>query len=189
MAGQYATNDCDIGSILDDRSSEVEKLASALTERDAEKTAGAIAALIASLATGSAALGVFANTAVQMAFVSPATKRLLAEVAKYEGEQDRATMIARIRDEVELMIGQALIQIMRSQHNISDELMEKLGGLCDAFEQFRGEFEEKVTPHPALLVEKLEVRGGTGVCISDSARSHMRVLHAIVTEGVGFVLN
>jgi len=189
MADSHSGRDLEIGSILDGNGKDLAELGTAIIGGESQKVAGALAGLVASSVLGAPALGGLANAAVQHAFVVPATKRLMEQIAEYKMEQDQAVFIAKIRDEVEVLIGQALVQIVRSQNNVNETLVEKLGGMAGEFAEFRAEFQRGLDGHEAVVLGMLEVVGGVGVRISANAQSRMRIGHAKVTGGIGFVLH
>jgi hypothetical protein len=181
----------ELAKVLKAHEDEIENLGEGVIRGDKEKVAGALAGLLTSVSTGSPLLGSWANAAVQKAFVPPATRRLLVEAANYDKAMARDVFIGRIRDVVELLIGQAILQTVRAHHNIKEEILEELGGVREEFEDFRKEFAEGQAQHPGdnLRVQELLVEGGVGVRVSSGARSRMHVTFAKVTNGVGFELN
>lgn len=180
----------DLGKLLDTHEDAVKRLGDELIGGDAARVRGAIAGLLSSLTTGSPLLAHWMNEGVRRAFEEPATIRLLREVRKYDREKSREAFVRSLRDEVELLIGQALIQSVRAQHDIKEELLEELGGLRVEFAEFRADLTARLSSEGAVAVrvDRLLVSGGIGVCISATARRRMRVSHACVSGGIGFKL-
>jgi hypothetical protein len=122
----------------------------------------------------------------------------LAQIEQSEREEDRQAFVKNIGEEVEALMGQALLQLVRVQHNVKEELeadvLQALGGLSESLAAFREEFQQQLEQVgadalEAVRVDLLEVVGGIGVRVSAGAKRRMHVKHARVEGGTGFVLD
>src|SRR5262249_50247841 len=135
-----------------------------------EKVIDAVSGLAISLATGSpllAALAPLGRKGVARIFGNSVNAALTRELAVLAKEGERKAFLGQIDEVVEALLGQALIQIIRSQYAVSDEVLEALGGLRRDFEAFRTDFAEQLGRVAAdVHVEQLEVEAGIGIRVA-----------------------
>jgi hypothetical protein len=184
------TQGMSLGERIEERASELEEVASALADGNLEKTTAALVTLIAGLATGHAELAgllaPFVHKGVQVAFASTATRRLRAELAKLHAEDERRAFIAAIAEPIEVLLGQALLQLVRTQHQASDAVTDALGGLRADLRSFRAEFSDRLEDDGVRVDTAHVLDGGTGVRVRDGARARVWIGELTVT-GAGSI--
>ena len=172
--------------LLEDRAKEVEALGSALIAGRPQRVAGAFAALLTALGTQSPLLASWANEVVQKAFIPPATRRLLNEIARYDELDAREAFIRDLSERLALVLAQGLLQTVDASGERAAEVQQALGGLRDDFAEFRREFAQALPPtFEALCVDELWVEGGVGISVGGETRVRMAVKSARVTGGIG----
>lgn len=187
-----------IEGVLAAKSSEMKQISEAAAQALAgkeegwKKVASAIASLALTLGAGPAA-GALAPLGVEViakAFGdSAATRVFKQELATLAKEEDQQALANRIADTLSVTIGQALIQIIRSQHTISDENLAALGGLRDDFEAFRNEFgqriESDVARVAAVQIREQHVDGHNSIGVRVLPETQQRVLIDVQRVGGG----
>jgi hypothetical protein len=158
-------------------SKHVEGVAKSIIAGNAQSCAISVSGLLAEVASGVPLVGILAREAVQHAFAVPATERLISEYAAYEKEKEREAFIADLAATVESLIAQAVLQLVRVQHNVKDEVFAELGGLRRDLEDFREEFAAEIPNAESLVlgeavrIELQEVQeGGIGVRVSEGSK-------------------
>ncbi|WP_437599473.1 hypothetical protein WMF28_42280 [Sorangium sp. So ce590] len=155
-----------LGELLEPHNDMLKDMAQSLAAGDRAKLIGTSAALVAALATGNpqvALLAPFAEKAVACAFGNAADDMFRRELAAMEREEDRRAFIAQIGDAVEALIGQALIQIVRSQHRVKEEVLEALGGVREDLAAFRERFGAELGGAAARVDLQVVTAGAIGV--------------------------
>lgn len=179
----------DLLRLLDDRSKEIEALGRELIAGKPQRVAGALAALLTALATQSPVLATWASDVVQKAFIPPATRRLLNEIARHDALEAREAFIRDLCERLALVIAQGLLQTVETRAENRAEVLQALGGLRDDFAEFRRDFAQALPPSfEALRVDELFVEGGIGISVCGSTTARMAVGSARVTGGIGVKL-
>jgi hypothetical protein len=184
----------DLGSALLASKSEVTQLSQRLAARDADGVKSALLGLVTSATTGVPALGALVDIGAREVFANTATKRLLQEAARFDADDERCAEreldAEATAARVEVLLGQALIQIVQSQHRLSEEsraaLSRDLGGVNEQLRGFREDFVKELSrfrdrsaapPTPchhdsgasaAVVVRAMKVQAG-GVGVVDEA--------------------
>ena len=95
--------------------------------------------------------------------LNSADAMLRRELAAMEKDEERQRFAAQIAEPVEALIGQALIQLVRVQHNVKDEVLEALGGLRGDLATFREEFAKELGGATVKVEVQVVKEGATGV--------------------------
>jgi serine/threonine protein phosphatase PrpC len=161
--------DVDLEKLLEPHQKTLKEMGQQLAAGQHEKFIANAATLVGVLATGSphvALLAPFAEKAVAGAFASAADKRLQREIEAMEREDDRKAFVAQIGDAVQALLDQAIVQIVRVQHNVKDELRARLR---EDLADFRGAFQQGLGDHMVRLDEQVVRDGATGVRVGPNA--------------------
>ena len=152
MSGTSSKAPKTISEALLNHQTELTTVGERILDGDKAGSAAALLGLVASASSGVPAIGALVDAAAQKAFASTATARLLAEAerldredAAHEAEESFKTSLA---DRIEVLLGQALVQIIRSQHSTAEQdrsaLVEALGGIREDLASFRSSFSKEV---------------------------------------------
>lgn len=196
------SEDVELEALLKAHQSELKAIADAAASGNRDKAIDAVSSLAVSLATGNPLLGVLAplgRKGVARAFGNSVNAVLTRELAALAKDEERRAFLAQIGDVVEALLGQALIQLIRSQHAVKEELrasqdeiasewLEALGGMRNDLKEFRADFAEQLArASDSIGVDSLVVRdGGLGVRVSAGTSQRMSFRHVEVS-GVGSV--
>jgi hypothetical protein len=104
---------------------------------------------------------------------------LREELAAMEKEEERQQFVAQLAEPVEALVGQALIQLVRVQHNVKEEVLEALGGLREDLAGFREEFARALGNYDVRLDLAEGESGGVGVRVRADTRKRVWIKHAI----------
>ena len=183
--------DVELQGLLKAYQGELKTIAEAAGNGNRDKVIDAVSSLAVSLATGNPVLGALAplgRKGIARAFGNAVNAALTRELAALAKEVERRAFLGQIDEVVEALIGQALIQIVRSQHAVKDELLEALGGVRRDFETFRKEFADQIAKSPeSVAVDTLVVReGGLGVRVAATTTRRVVLRHMEVV-GAGSV--
>ena len=185
--------DRDLGALLEPHKKTLESISQSLAAGDQAKTAGSLATLVAALATGHpeiAILAPFAQSAVARAFGNSADAMLRRELDTMVADEAKAAFAAQIAEPIEALIGQALIQLVRVQHNVKDELLKALGGVREELSTFREQFKAESGAQPfAVTVDEQIVKGGIGVRVRPETTKRVFIRRQEITAGVGIELD
>lgn len=139
----------DLGELLTKESAVLTKLAEATVDRNQHNVTAGLANLLTALLTDVPVLGTLLEKTVLRAFANSVNAQLDAELAALAADADRRAFAAQIAEVLEPLIGQALIQIVRSQNNLASEqkqaIVAELGGLRDDLADFRADFARELT--------------------------------------------
>jgi hypothetical protein len=177
-------SDVALANLLEPHKSELRQLAQHLAGGDHAKFVAGAATLIATLATGNPAVPVllpFTEKAVARAFASAADKRLSEELAKLEDDEARQAFVRSIADAVEVLLGQAVLQIVRVEHQVKEEIFEALGGLRDDFSAFREDFKHQLDTEIVRIDVQRVLAGGVGIYVSPGASERVFVRKQVVS--------
>src|ERR1700733_10754603 len=146
----------DIEALLEARSGELKEIAEAAAKCDREKLTDAAAGLAVSLATGNrvlAALAPLARKGIARAFGNAADKMFERELAAMAKQEERDKFLGQIDEVVAALVGQAIVQLVRTQYRVKEETLEALGGLRADFETFRCDFLDQLNASGYATVE------------------------------------
>jgi hypothetical protein len=160
-----------IGDAIREHEESLEAMADALQAGDEDAVVGETAGLVTTVATGQPLLGVLATKAAARVFGKSANAILREQTAQWNRQRDRRAFINDLAGAVEVLIGQALVQIARSQHNVKDELIEALGGIRDDLAGFRDEFGARLAQADVRIEQALIRDGATGAKLRVRAES------------------
>lgn len=185
-------DDVDLAKLLEPHKTELRQLAQHLVAGERPKFVAGVAALVGTLATGNpavAALAPFAEKAVSRAFASAADVRLHEEIVKLDADNKERALVASIADAVEVLLGQALLQLVRVEHRVKDEVINALGGLREELSTFREEFQRGLDAEAVRVDMQRVLARGVGIRVEAGARQRVFVREQIVSEeGIGIVL-
>jgi hypothetical protein len=185
--------DVELARLLKEHQGELKTIAEAAGSGNREKVVDAVSSLAISLATGNPLLGALAplgRKGVARIFGNTVNATLTRELAALAKDDERKVFLGQIDDVVEALLGQALIQIVRSQHAIKDETLECLGGLRRDFEAFRDDFAAQLASasEDIRIDDLVEVEAGIGIRVSATTTKRVRLKHLIVRGGIGIDL-
>jgi hypothetical protein len=164
----------DYADLIKQNEGQVESFVKSLISRETEGCVSALAGVLAGVATGTPTLGALAAHTVQRAFATTATRRLIAEYELAQEEEDREKFIATIADAIEALLGQMLVQLIRVEHNVKDELLNTLGGIRADLQDFRLSIEAQLGPaEKAALVQAVKASPNVSVSARGRARSFL----------------
>jgi hypothetical protein len=180
------SEDVELEQLLKAHQGELKAIAEAAGSGNQAKVVDAVSSLAISLATGSPLLGALAplgRKTIARAFGSSVNAALARELAVLAKGDERQAFLSQIGDVVEALLGQALIQIIRSQHTVKDEVFDALGGMRRDFEAFRNDFTEKLaSASETVRVDSLIVRtGGLGVRVAATTSRRVALRHMVVS--------
>lgn len=172
-----------LGEQIEKHRGTLEAMARALAEGKQGAFVAETAGLVSALASGQPLLGALVKQGFASLFASSANAVLDTQIAAWNQELDRQDLIARLAEAVEVLLGQALIQVIRAQHGIADELMQALGGVREDLAGFREDLAARAAAaHAALRIEQALVSGGaTGVRVRAGSRKAVIIRQATVT--------
>lgn len=189
------SEDVVLATLLEGHRGELKTIAEAAASGNHDKVIDAVSSLAISLATGNPLLGALAplgRRGIARAFGNSVNAALTRELAAQAKDEERAAFLAQIGDVVEVLLGQALIQLIRSQHAVKDELLDALGGMRRDLEAFRADFAAQLaTASDSIQVDSLVVRDGAlGVRVAATTTKRASFKHVEVTgpNSVGFDL-
>lgn len=178
--------DVDLQQVLQPYSKELRSLAEAASKGERDKVIDGATALAVSISTGNPLLGALAplgRKAIARAFGNATNAALDRELAKIAKEEERHAFLAQIDAVVEALVGQALIQLVRTQHSIKEEVLTALGGLREDFAAFRADFQcQLADTGETVLVETMTVQnGGIGIRVKSTTTRHVLLKHQLVS--------
>jgi hypothetical protein len=178
-----AKNELELSDLLQKERAAIEKVGEDLLAGKKEEVAAGLGGLFVSVLSGVPALGGLAKGALAVLFASPANVVLEKQVEQWREEQDHQRFVQDLSDVIEALIGQALVQIVRSQKRESEDVVAALGGLREDLATFREEVGERMTTFD-LHVQLQEVsEGAIGIRVSGSSRKRVFVDRLVVRGG------
>jgi len=185
------SEDVSLGKLLTAHEGELKKLAEAAGSGNQEKVVDAVSTLAVSLATGNPLLGALAplgRKGIARAFGNSVNAALTRELAVLAKDEERRQFLSQIAEVMEAFIGQALIQLVRAQHGVKEEVLDALGGVRRDFEAFRQDFAERVAgASESVRLDSLSVReGGLGIRVAATTTQRV-VLKHLAVSGAGSV--
>jgi hypothetical protein len=174
----------DLKSMLEQQSGSLQTINKSLLANDEETLIAGLAGLFTSVLTGVPGLAPIAESAISAAFGRSATAMLRKELATMERDEQRRAFVGQLIDPLEDLIGQALIQIVRSQTRIADDLLSRLGGLRQDLEEFREDFASRASKAIVKLDIQAVVGGATGIRVRHSGNANVTVGRQHI-EGAG----
>jgi hypothetical protein len=174
--------DTDLAALLEPHKSTLKDMAQSLAAGDHVKVAASAAVLVTALATGNpqvALLAPFVDKAVAKAFGNSADAMLRRELEAMEKEEERQRFVAQLAEPVEALVGQAIVQLVRVQHNVKDEVLEALGGVREDLAGFREAFARELGDYEVRVDLAEGESGGVGVRVAAEAKKHVWVKHAL----------
>lgn len=182
--------DIEITALLKPHETTLREMAKQLTAGDRAAFVGSTVTLITALATANpqiALLAPFAGKAASRAFSNATDDFFRRELAQLEAEEAQRAFVAQIADVVEDLVGQAVLQLVRVEHNVKDELVEALGGLREDLAGFRHRFQEELEKsgdsRETVRVDVQTVqRGAIGIRVGASARRRVFVARMDVVD-------
>ncbi|WP_437653702.1 hypothetical protein [Sorangium sp. So ce1182] len=181
--------DTDITTLLKPHEGTLREMAKQLTAGDRAGFVGSTVALITALATANpqiALLAPFAGKAASSAFSRAVDDFFQRQLAQLEAEEAQRAFVAQVADAVEVLLGQAVLQLVRVEHNVKAELVEALGGVREDLADFRERFQNELESHGELeevvRVDVQTVQGGAiGIRVGANARRRVSVARMEVT--------
>lgn len=182
--------DADLTTLLKPHEGTLREMAKQLTAGDRAGFVGSLVTLVTALATGNpqiALLAPFAGKAASRAFSSAADDFFRQQLAQLEAEEAQRAFVAQIAEAVEALLGQAVLQLVRLEHNVKDELVEALGGVREDLAAFRERFEAELEAlrHESGEVVRVNAQvvrdGATGIRVGAGARRRVFVARMEVT--------
>jgi hypothetical protein len=178
----------EIRDILDPHKTTICEVGKGLLAGNTEAVATSLFRVALGVATASPALGALGSDVVAKIFANTATKRLEKAMADAETEAMRQALVDDISASVEALLGEFLVQLVRVQHRVKEEVVAALGGRPELAD-FSTSVAAGLTEY-AVHVERLDVsERGIGIRVSDSGRTaFVRELHARGDASVGIEL-
>jgi hypothetical protein len=165
----------EIRTLLEKNGEEVKSLTEALLTPNNDQAVAALAGLFISIVTGVPALGGLVDKGLATIFGQSASSKLDFQIAAWNEEEKRHRLAAEIGDMVEGLLGQMLIQIVRSQHQTTERLEKTLGGMGEDLADFRADVGERMR-QANVRIELQEVTdGGLGVTVTANAKKRLFV--------------
>lgn len=174
----------DLGDLIKQHGAELKDAAAGLAEGKREKLVAALATLVLGLATGNSAVGLlapFIEAGTRRAFANSASRRLDAAFAAAKSEEEKADLVAQIADSIEALLGQALVQMVRVQHQAKNEIIESLGGMREDLAGFRADLQARLDEEGVRIDLQRIAEGATGIRITEGARARIWVGEMNVT--------
>lgn len=175
----------DLERLLEPHSKELTSIAEAAIKGQRDKVIDGVASLAVTLATGNPLIGSLvplARTGIARALGNAANEMLVRELAKMQADEEKHAFLNQIDEIVAVLIGQAVVQLIRVQHNAKDEVLLALGGVREDFQHFRDDFERQIRESgETVRVDEMVVRdGGTGVQVRASTTKRVRLNYQLV---------
>lgn len=181
-------SDIVLGEQIEKHQKQLQAMGKALVEGKREAFLAEAASLTVAVATGQPLLAPLVKPLVARAFASSANAVLDKQIAAWNAELEQRALEKRLAEAIEVLLGQAIIQLLRAQHALSDEILDELGGVRDELAGFREEFARQTVAAGAdVHVEQELISGGaTGVRVRASSSKSLRIRQGTVT-GAGTV--
>jgi hypothetical protein len=187
--------DVDLETLLEPHSKDLKVIAEAIAKGERDKVIDGAAGLAVALASGNpllSALAPLARKGIAKAFGNAADEMFARELAKIEKEEERKAFLDQIDEVAAALVGQAIIQLVRTQHNVKDEILAVLGGVRADFETFRVDFESRVhaSGESVIVVEQIVEGGAVGVRVRPTTTKgvHLRYQRVSGRGSAGIVL-
>lgn len=174
-----------LADALEAHQESLQAMGKALIDKDKPRFVTEAIGLVTTLATEHSVLGAFAKEAIARAFGESANAILSKQAAEWEREQSQQAFIDTLAERVEDLLGQALIQIVKSQHDVKQEVIDALGGLREDLAGFRTDFANRLG-FDQHIEHELVVDGATGVRIRAGSSKRVFVRQQTVS-GAGTV--
>jgi len=183
--------DLDLEKLLEPHSRELTKIAEAAAAGERNKVIDGVAGVVLTIATGNPVVGALAPLArkgIAAAFGNAADRMFAEELAKMEKEDERTAFLGQIDSVVATLLGQAVVQLVRTQHNVKEEVFAAVGGVRKDFEHFRLDFETQVRATKETVIVDKQIVGsqGLGVRVRNSTTKSVHIKVQTV-EGDGAV--
>jgi hypothetical protein len=160
----------EIRELLEPHKAAIQEAGKGLLARNTETVTKSLVGLAVGVATSNPTLGVLGSEVVAKLFASTATKRLEKAIAEAETEERRQAFIGDVAAPIEALLGEFLIQLVRVQHNVKDELIAALGGRAELAD-YGAEVAAGLSKY-AVHLERMDVsEGGLGIRVSASGRN------------------
>ncbi len=173
MVYLFLMADVDLEKLFEPHQEELKTLGEHLAAGQRDKFIAGAATLVGAVATGNpsvALLAPFAEKVVARAFASAADERLRVEIEAMEREDERRAFVKQIGDAIQVLVDQAVLQMVRVQHNIAGELEEKVAGrMHEELDDFRSTFADNLNGYTVRLEEQVVREGAIGVRVSPNA--------------------
>ena len=187
----HMRQDVELARLLEAHKGELKSIADAAADGNRTKAVDATSSLAIALATGNPALGALAplgRKAIARAFGNSVNAVLTRELAALAKDEERRAFLNQIGEVVEVLLGQTLIQIIQSQHAVSEELLETFGGLRRDLDAFRNDLAAEIASTPeAAHIELAEVaEGAIGVRVAATTSKRVVLKHMVV-KGAGSI--
>lgn len=182
----------ELGELLASDSKALAKLGEAAIERDEPKFTAQLGSMLTTLVTSVPVLGTLVEKSILRAFANSVNAQLDAELANVQAEAERRAFADQIAETLEPLIGQALIQLIRAEHNLADEqkrfMTAELGGLREDLAQFRDDFAKQLgagAGEATVHLEHFAVSGqdSTGIRVGANASKRVFVRRMEVSDG------
>lgn len=172
-----------LGDEIEKHKGQLQGMTKALTEGKRADFIAETASLTVSVATGVPMLGPLVKPVVARAFAASANAVLEKQIAEWNQELDRRDLVQRLAEAIEVLLGQALIQIIRAQHGVTGEIIDELGGLREDLAGFREDFAARAAAAgvDVHVQQKLVSGGATGVRVRASSSKAVRIVQDEVT--------
>jgi hypothetical protein len=172
-----------LGDLLDKQDKEVEAIGKAILGGKRDEAVSGLAGLAATVFSG-LPIGGLVKEGVAKAFASPANVVLEQQIEAWNKEQEGTRQVAAIKDAIEVLLGQTLIQVVKSQHAVDDGVVAALGGLRDDLAEFRATVSAGLGD-AAVHVDLHEVTdGAVGIHVRGRAASRV-FIKRLVSTGKG----
>jgi hypothetical protein len=169
---------------LEKRDAEIKAIAGDVIRGDRTKAVAGLAGLFTTVATGVPILGGGVAMALEKAFASPANALLEAQAKHWEKDRHREELVALVATEVHRVVGDVLIQLVRSHDRSAQHLElligDTLGQLVMGQTQLAGRLD--------LRFDRLETKldGALGAS-SNRTEGHFRVVNTAPRPPIWFV--
>src|SRR4051812_32549386 len=124
---------------LENCEKEIEEIGSSLIAGKRHEVVPALAGLAVSVFSGLPVVGGLTKAALTEVFAAPANEVLDQQIAEWRQEQKVSAPLSELKDWIEALMGQVVLQLVRSQHNVSEDLAKRLGGARDDLAGFRND--------------------------------------------------
>jgi hypothetical protein len=190
MPDNPPVSDMNLAQILRKHPTELHGLSKSLMDGKPEEFSQQMVDFLVSLTTsGVPMLDVLAKEGVARVFANSSNAELRREIERLEQEEERQRFVEDVATPIAELIGQALIQLVRTQQRAADEVVAALGGLQEEFEAFRADFGKQIM-QTSVEVDQIRVtKKGVGIRITPRPASNVKVNTIDVTdEGTGLVV-
>lgn len=164
-----------LGELIEKQKEQIELLTRDLLAADHRGALARLSALATEVLVDVPGIGPVARELIGRAFAAPANVILDRQIAAFRHEQERGALVAEVGELIELLLGQALAQIVHSHHDAKDEVLGALGGLREDLAGFRAAVQAELGESQVRVMVQEVADGAVGVRVRPNAQRRVLI--------------